>query len=230
MMADLFQRTRVDGAQVLHAGFEQTDFDYLLSKKEPFSNEIRIAHAGTIVVEKDFATLVTALNRARSQLSRPVLLEFFGPLSYQSRSWFDPTWMREHGDLPNQILSQRLRECHWGLAVMGLRDDDPRYNRFSFPTKFITCLAAGLPMIVHGHAQSSLITMAKEYQLGLLITDSNLPMIEQALLSTLAIQDLWSRFGNEIQRCGRNEFNADQMRRTLYQCFAICSGRSGDHK
>ncbi len=50
---------------------------------------------------------------------------------------------------------------------MALDDDDPRYNRFSFPTKFINYLAAGLPVITLGHPESSVVRMASEYQVGL---------------------------------------------------------------
>ena len=48
--------------------------------------------------------------------------------------------MREHGNFPEPELLTSLRACTWGFAPMALSDDDPRYDRFSFPTKFISYL------------------------------------------------------------------------------------------
>ena len=64
-----------------------------------------------------------------------MILDLFGAHSYANESWFDRSWMREHGDLPERELLNKLRACTWGLAPMALTDSDPRYNRFSFPTK-----------------------------------------------------------------------------------------------
>jgi glycosyltransferase involved in cell wall biosynthesis len=225
MIEDLRSRTGSEAAQILHAGFEKDDFAYLSTKRESQLNEIRIAYPGTIIVEKDFELFVKALSRVRQRLPAPVTLEFFGAISSRLRDWFDPSWMREHGNLPAETLSQRLRDCTWGLALMGLSDDDPRYNRFSFPTKFIACLAAGLPVIVFGHAESSIVKMAKTYRVGPCLTSRESAKIEQELLLALAIQDPWSQFGQEIQRCGRVEFDADRMRKVLYECFLVCSQR-----
>ena len=225
MISDLHLRTQKDAAQVMHAGLEEYDFTYLSSKKSRHSNEIRIAYPGTIVVERDFELLVSILARIRPILRADIVLEFFGTSLSRSRPWFDPSWMREHGPLSAKALLQKLRECTWGLVLMGLSDSDPRYNRFSFPTKFITCLAAGLPMIVVGHVNSSLVEMAKRYPVGPVLTSSDPEEIEKELLMAFAIEDPWSRFGNEIQRCARAEFDATRTREALYECFRNGSGR-----
>src|SRR5208283_1481314 len=147
MVADLRARTGANAVQMLHAGLEAGDFQFLDSQPENPGGEIRIAYAGTILVEPEFAVFVKALAGIRNQLPQPATLEFFGDHSYRSREWFDPAWMRERGNLPGPQLSEALKRCAWGFSPMALTDDNPRYNRFSFPTKFISYLAAGLPII-----------------------------------------------------------------------------------
>jgi hypothetical protein len=226
MVADLAARTGRNAAQVLHAGLEETDFAYLATKRAFPMTEIRIAHPGTITVEADIELLIAALGRVRESLSRPLTLEFFGSLSYRQRPWFEPQWMVEHGSVPTAELAQQLKQFTWGLATMGGLDDDPQYSRFSFPTKFITCLAAGLSMITYGHLQSSLARIACAYRVGVHLNSTALPQLEQELFSALLTDDPWSEFGSEIQRCARTEFDASQMRKTLYECFVACSGHS----
>jgi hypothetical protein len=77
MIEDLRNRTGASAAQMLHAGLEPTDFDYLQNKAQGAVDEIRIAYAGTILVEDTFAIFVEALNQVRNRISRPVFLEFF---------------------------------------------------------------------------------------------------------------------------------------------------------
>jgi hypothetical protein len=226
MIADLRLRKGKEAAQMLHAGLDEADFDLLAAKSGNRTGEIRIAHAGTIVEESDFQLFVAALARARSQLPTPVTLQFFGSHSYRSRAWFDRSWMQEYGDLRAMELSERLRECAWGLATMALSDHDPRYNRFSFPTKFISYLAAGLPVITLGHPASSLVLMTGNYRVGLCLTSGEPAALESHLLAGLSIRDPWEQFGPEIQRCARTEFELERMREALHECFAVCRQRS----
>ena len=226
MIADLRLRKGKEAAQMLHAGLDEADFDLLAAKNGDQTGEIRIAHAGTIVEESDFQLFVAALARARSQLPTPVTLQFFGSHSYRSRAWFDRSWMHEYGDLPTRELSERLRECTWGLATMALSDHDPRYNRFSFPTKFISYLAAGLPVIALGHAASSLVQMASNYRVGLCLTSGEPTALEGELSRGLSIRDPWRQFGSEIQRCARAQFELSRIRKTLFECLSLCRQRS----
>jgi hypothetical protein len=222
MVADLRARTGCDG-MVSHAGLEQNDFERLGMKRQKPPDEIRIAYAGTIIVEETFGVFVNALARIRNQLRAPVWLDFLGRYSNRQRGWFDPSWMREHGNLAEPELSRVLRECTWGFAPMSLSDDDPRYNRFSFPTKFISYLAAGLPVITLGHPESSAVKMAQKYPVGVCMTSGEPAALHRDLLAALSIQDPPAEFGLEILRCARAEFDADRLRSTLYQCFFTCA-------
>jgi hypothetical protein len=100
---------------------------------------------------------------------------------------------------------------------MALTDDNPRYNRFSLPTKFVSYLAAGLPIITIGHPESSVLKMATAYNVGLRHTDGDVESFGQKLLAALPGDT--SRFKPEILRCARNEFDAQNMRTVLHKHF-----------
>lgn len=230
MITDLLQRTGSEAAQMLHAGLDREDFDWLSVKSEPHSDAIRIGYAGTILVEKEFAMFARALARIRQQLPQPIWLDFYGAQSYRSRKWFDAAWMKEHGSLPAQRLSEELRRCTWGFAPMGLTDDDPRYNRFSFPTKFISYLAAGLPVITLGHPESSVVKMASSHKVGLCMTTGNEESLSTELLAALSDPNPWLTYRTGIQRCAETEFNARRMRAVLYESFQKCASHSRSAK
>ena len=160
MMEDLEARTGAPAAQMLHAGLEQEDFEFIRQPSQS-EEEITIAYAGTIQVESSFLLFLEALNAARSQFHKPCKLIFFGNHSYENKPWFDPSWMSHGGNLTTPQLHKALRRCTWGLALMSL-EDDYEYNRFSFPTKFISYLAAGLPIFTLAHPQSSVYRMAAQ--------------------------------------------------------------------
>ena len=102
---------------------------------------------------------------------------------------------------------------------MSLADEDPRYNRFSFPTKFIAYLTAGLPIITLGHPESSVMKIATKYKVGLASSTGNLEALAIELKAVLQDPAPWQRYGAEILRCARAEFDAARMRQTLYTCF-----------
>jgi hypothetical protein len=223
MIADLLARTRQSAVQMLHAGIEQEDLAELEKSVPAVQNQIRIAYAGTILVEREFALFAGALTAIRAQLPARVSLEFFGNHSYRRQPWFEPGWMTEHGNLPEAPLMEALRNCTWGFAPMALTDEDPRYNRFSFPTKFINYLAAGLPVISLGHPESSVVKMARAYQVGVCITASEVREIGDQLAAVLAEPAPKSAHQAAIRRCVLTEFDASRMRATLLACFQKCA-------
>ena len=222
MLDDLRARTGCNGS-LARAGLEREDFDFLSGKPEARTGPVRVAYAGTIVAEREFALFTKALARIRQQLPMPVWLDLFNDQSYRSRGWFDAAWMREHGNLPAAELSRALRDCTWGFSPMELTDDNPRYNRFSFPTKFITCLAAGLPVITLGHPESSVVKMATAYPVGLCITDNNVENLSAELLAALSDPNAGLKYRAGIQRCAAEMFDARRMRRVLYDGFQKCA-------
>jgi hypothetical protein len=212
---------------MLHAGLEEDDFERLAVGFQNGPGEIRIAHAGTIGVERDFAFFVQALGQIRRRLPAPVCLNFFCDHSYRSRKWLDSAWMREHGNLPAVELSRALRGCTWGFAPMGLTDDDPRYNHFSFPTKFISYLAAGLPIITLGHPESSVVKMATAHHVGLCLTTRDLEILSTRLLAVLSDLNPRVKYRAGIRSCGATEFDARRMRVVLHESFQKCADRTG---
>jgi glycosyltransferase involved in cell wall biosynthesis len=216
MVDDLRLRTGSDGS-MQHAGLEPEDFDYLAGIVGAPGSEIRIAYAGTIITEKEFALFANTLAKIRNQLPKPVTLEFYGDHSYRSRPWFDSNWMKEHGSLPARELLQALKECSWGFSPMELTDDNARYNRFSFPTKFITYLAAGLPVITLGHLESSVVKTASQYSVGLCTSNGDPEILGRQLLECLSEPEPKAKYRAEIRRCATAEFDARRMRAVLYE-------------
>jgi hypothetical protein len=110
---------------------------------------------------------------------------------------------------------------------MGLTDDKPRYNRFSLPTKFVSYLAAGLPVITFGHPESSLAKLAREYHVGPCITSGEPEALSRELSGALSGKNLWSKYGPEVLRCARDEFDMQRMRAVLRECFEKCAAATG---
>jgi glycosyltransferase involved in cell wall biosynthesis len=223
MRDDLRERTGADGT-ICRVGVEAEDLDALDSKPSVRPGEIRIAFAGTIIAESAFDFFVRALAGIRERLPRPVRLEFFGAHTQRERAWFDASWMRERRNLPEPEFRAALRECTWGVAPTAFGDEDPRYHRFSFPAKIAGYLAAGLPIITLAHPQSSLAELAGRYAIGLCSTTSDLETLKAELLAALAEGDPWSRYGAEIRRCVREEFNAARMRAALQAQLRTAAG------
>jgi glycosyltransferase involved in cell wall biosynthesis len=225
MVDDLHVRTGCDGS-ISRAGLEQEDFNYLARTPGTSNGQIRIAYPGTVIVEKEFALFVKALAQIRDRLPLPATLEFFGDHSYRSRPWFDSAWMKENGSLPAAELSRALKDCSWGFSPMALTDDNPRYNRFSLPTKFAGSIAAGLPVITLGHPESTVVKMASQYQVGLCLTDGNLEKLSAQLFEGLSEPDAKKKYRAEIQRCALAEFDVRRMRAILYENFRKCASAS----
>jgi hypothetical protein len=223
LMDDLKNRTGASASQMLHAGLEENDFRYLQAKTESTRPEIRIAYAGTILMPREFQLFIEAIRQMRPTLAKPAIIELFGAHSYKHESWFEPAWMREHGNLDEEALQTALRSCTWGFAPMSLSDADPRYNRFSFPTKFISYLMAGLPVITLGHPESSVMKMAEKYRVGVATSAGDINRLVEALREPLADANPWSRHADEINRCARAEFDAAKMRKVLYECLTKCA-------
>ena len=228
MIEDLRNRTGANAVQMLHAGLDSEDFGFLAHKSLPLTNSlapIKIAYAGTILVEQVFELFVSAIKEIRKSLTQRIELHLFGAHSYARRRWFDPEWIMENGNLPEAELLKKLRNCDWGFAPMALDDNDPRYNRFSFPTKFVTYLAAGLPIITLGHFESSLARMARQYEVGLCTGATTVDELASHLMTTLSAQESFDKYKPEIIRCATNEFNAERTRRTLLECFETCANQ-----
>ena len=105
---------------------------------------------------------------------------------------------------------------------MALDDTDPRYNRFSFPTKFITYLAAGLPPITIGHPESSVMKMAAAYDVGITISTAA-PALDE-LAEALFAPNAKAKHLPEILRCAREQFDAAKMRGRLWEAFGLVPG------
>jgi hypothetical protein len=229
-MADDLQARTAAAGTITRAGLEGEDFAFLSNKPEPQNDSIRIAYAGTIIAGETFAVFVKALAQTRHRLPLPVRIDFFGDHSYRSREWFDPAWMTENGNLTATNLLAALKKCTWGFAPMELTDENPRYNRFSLPTKFVSYLAAGLPIITLGHAESTVVKMMSEYRVGLAATCEDPQNLAGQLLACLSEPNPKMTYRAEIQRCAQAEFDAPRMRAALYKNFVELAAKKGFQK
>jgi hypothetical protein len=218
MLEELRARTGSLGDQMLHAGLEKEDFAYLqaASRFRSMARPVRIAYAGTILVEEEFHLMVESLRRLRTRLSGRLSLDIWSSHTYRTRSWFDPAWMTEHAHASEQELRLALRECDWGFCPMALGDEDPRYNRFSFPTKFITYLAAGLPILALGHPESSVQQLMKEFTPGISLKSPE-DLKKDDWSGELVQVSAKERYRQEILRCATELFDADEMRARLWK-------------
>jgi len=213
------QTGRTDGLLV-HSGFEPADLKNLEMAGETTSaGVIRLAYAGTIISENSFLKMLAALDKIRPQLSRPVRLEFFGGRGYAGRPWFDARWMQEHGVYSDAELIATLRQCDWGIVVMDLEGEDPRYSRFSFPNKTGTYLSAGVPVLGFGHPTSSLAHIMQAHRPGRFTSAIAPGELENFLLESLRLPSPRAAFRDAILRCARTEFNAAEMRARLWRLW-----------
>lgn len=224
MSEDLKARTGAAGG-INRSGLESEDIKALQTLSASPQDAIRIAYAGTLVVEQEFALFISVLEDVRRKLTRNVSLEFFGDHSYRNRPWFNSTWMKEHGNLSKPALFQALKNFSWGFSPMRLTDDDPRYNHFSLPSKFVSYLAVGLPVITLGHPESTVVKMALQYQVGLCVTDGNLENLHARFLAALSEPNPRAKYHAEIQRCALTEFDAWRMRAALYDNLCTSASR-----
>jgi hypothetical protein len=221
MWEDLAARTGRKDAIILHSGLEPEQFEALTRNVDMPAPEIRIAYTGTIIVPDTFEVFVRALESIRNKLPRPLRLDFFGGAIHDGAPWFNREWMRDHGRLDEAGLFHALGQCTWGFAPMDLTDNNPRYNRFSFPNKFGTCLAAGLPLIVLAHRESSAAKIAQAYPLGIYSDLREPALLADLLLTALTEPNPRLRFRSGILRCARAEFDAARIRRRLWDCFGV---------
>jgi hypothetical protein len=167
MADDIARRTGRFSTQMLHEGLEQEDFQRLSELTFRRSDErFTVAFAGTIVAEEAFEKTIKNLDSSRSTFGKQLHLRFYSSHKYTTRSWFNSTWMSEHGYKDRSTLIKSLQECQAGFVVMDEYNINANYNRFSFPTKFITYIAAGIEPLVVGHESSAVAVLVRQSGVG----------------------------------------------------------------
>jgi glycosyltransferase involved in cell wall biosynthesis len=224
MMEDLERRTGAKAAQMLHAGLEEEDFSRL-SQDVTETQILRIAYAGSVLVSDEFALFIKALRIVREKTGMPVQIELFGANPFERYRWYDKSWMNSHGNLAEEALGVALRNCTLGFIPMALHDHEPRYNRFSFPTKYISYLAAGIPPVVLAHPESSVARMATEYQTGFYSSTADPNALAEELIQFLKAPVLKARYRSAILKCAKENFSASAMRERLWECFRADAAR-----
>jgi glycosyltransferase involved in cell wall biosynthesis len=216
MAEDLRQRTGVECSTIFRCSVEPETLSRLpLSPEPPGDDVIRIGYAGTIIAEEAFSRFVAAAKAAGQKMGRKVEIHLFSWQPHPNRQSFDLSIIIERGSRTEEEIYREYQKLTWGLTLMHLDDNDPRYNRFSFPCKFTSALAAGIPLICVGHPASTLADMARRYDLGLLLTDED-AMVDQ-LTKGLADFSRFDHYRREGARCAEAEFNAERNREAFRQ-------------
>lgn len=221
MREEMARRTGRSDAIVVHSGLDPTEIQPMSSRETKALPFLEIAYAGTVIVSEVFRLFVTALENVRATLLRPVRLNFFGGRSDRDQPWFNPEWMTEEGYLETESFDRRIKQCTWGLVLMDLTDDDPRYNRFSFPNKFGTYLAAGLPLIVLAHRESTAARMMVDCKVGYFTDTTDIEQLSIFLQRVLAEPNPRQRFQEEILHCAKTEFNIARMRADIWKALGV---------
>ena len=218
MREELTIQTGRSDIAILHSGLEDADVARLKLEPEPSDGIIRIAHAGTILAPDAFALFVNTLRQAAGKTGRRICLEFFGGQSHARNSWFDPEWMQNDGALEEPVFIERLQRCTWGLVALDVDDANPRYSRFSFPNKFGTYLAAGLPIMLLSGPESSSAKMLLQQPVGIRL-DHNRLLLD--LLDTLKMENPKRTFLAAIEGCAKTEFYMPAIRQKLWQNLGV---------
>lgn len=218
MLNNLNSLTQRRGVQMLHEGLESSDFIRIQNKYRSNAPKLKLAFIGTILAGDEFSLLIDALKLAGAD-KNSVSLDIWSTHSYKKESWFDSTWMFERGNEVRTSLLEKLSGCDWGCLTMPFQHDQSRYGKYSFPTKFITYLAAGIPTLILGPNDSAVNKMAEEYDLGLRFCSKNISEISNNLLQKLYDYKNRAEYLNSMLACAQKYFFAEKMRKKLWDCF-----------
>lgn len=220
MQQDLARRLGRVGIPVIHSGIEPWQLDRLMAAEPEDSSIIRIAYSGSIIAPGAFELLIKSLGILRRDRGRCVSLELFSR-RFRDEPWFDPAWMVDHGLLEQDAFLRALDRCTWGFVPMHLDHRDDAYNCFSFPNKFGTTLAAGLPLIVLAHRESTAARMFAQYPVGVYSDTTDPGRLADELDQAFSIRNPRHAFRAQILEALRREFDAAEMRRRLRACWGI---------
>jgi hypothetical protein len=113
--------------------------------------------------------------------------------------------------MPRENLLSGLRECDWAYLPYGFADDRRVFVQTSFPTKLITYLEAGVPVLHHGPSYSSVYRFLLEYPVGCLLDAPYGDALVDQLRHRLPNADL-ARIAASIREAVARHFDMQQLR------------------
>ena len=221
MGQDIARRTECPSIQMLHEGLESSDLERLSRPSTQGSDSrFTLAFAGTVVAEDALAESIRSLEKIRHSLPQTLHINFYSSHSYAQRPWFNPEWMTECGYMERNELIAALQRCQAGLVVMDSNESNSSYNKFSFPTKFITYLAAGIEPVVVGHESSAVAALVKESGVGMHFADA--ASLGEAIPSLMRRGPVGNR--RKIAEFARAHFDAAQKRQQFREQISASAG------
>jgi hypothetical protein len=216
MIAHLKELTGKKGSQMLHEGLEICDFNNLEAQTETKKNTdlIKIIFVGTILAEKELISFIDAMKLLQTR--KKIQFDFAGAHSYKNKKWFDSSWMSEFGNLPRPSLVKLISKYDFGFISMPL-DNNLRYSKYSFPTKFISYLSSGISQIIISRTDSAVYQMAEKYQLGVRIQTDDPSAIVKAIEEKTSAPDFFERDKCNMLKCAKDNFDAIKKKNILWQ-------------
>ena len=179
-------------------------------RKELFGNaKLGILYSGTIGQAHAFDRFI-ALARLLRAKSAPVAFCFAGHgnryAELQSKVAQEDTNIRFAGFCSMEELEQRLSAAD--LHMISLR---PGWEGTVVPSKFFGALAAGKPVLYDGVAESDIGVWVDDYDLGVLLTDSNLESAAQRLIDFADSRDDLHNWQQRALDVYRKEFSYEHV-------------------
>jgi glycosyltransferase involved in cell wall biosynthesis len=217
MIENLREITGKTSSQMLHEGLEVVNFNNLKLYAEKIRTDIiKIIFVGTILAEKELISFIDAIKLLKA--IKRFQLDFAGAHSYKNREWFDNSWMKEFGNLPRSSLVKLISNYDFGFISMPL-DDNLRYSRYSFPTKFISYLSAGVSQFIIARQDSAVFKMADRYNLGIRINTSDPLAIAKYFEESISKFNFFEINKCNMLKCATENFDASKMRKILWHCL-----------
>ncbi len=160
----------------------------VLPEKPVVKGPVRIVHAGNLLHSEEATAFMRAL---RSRSTGAPTVECFGNAAPWLQSLASEGAAVLHGWISPDELDVRLPEFDYGYLPYGFDPSLRRFVQTSFPTKLITYLKCGLPIIYHGPSYSSVARFLSRYPVGIII-DTNDPQEIRRRVQQLSTSDLVS--------------------------------------
>ncbi len=164
-----------------------------------------IGFCGSLYGEQPCQAFLAALAAQGWQLSgHPIVLRMYGrQLPIRAQGALRVDW---RGFQPVDAVVRGLSECD--VLYLPYMLDDPTPERFCFPTKLTTYVAAGRPVFVHGRATCSPAVFLERYPLGAVCTSLKAEAILGTLTRMAVDEALQARQRTALAAAAREVFSA----------------------
>ncbi len=194
------------------------------AKSKSDKDRVVIGIAGQLYAHKELAALLGALDRMRWQIGgKQVTLAYLGNNPIQ----------HTHANARIERLgNQSQQECIKTLSGFDILYCpywfDPVFEteaRLSFPSKFVSYLAASRPVFFHGPEYSSAVPFVNSYDVGQCCHSLNPDVVVRDLEAVLGRPDLWTGLAKNAQDAFFAHLSLSAQKPNLASFFQVNSAR-----